>query len=354
MFNNILPKIIKNYPDRINWNAITSNPGFTMNMVDKYKHKFTNRSWHNLCANPYVDFNYIENLILTTNLYKINWSDLSGNINLPLWFIEKYHNKLSWNLISEFNANLNIEFIKKYAIYINFEMLSYNDYIDINIIIYLVEHDTYSKYLNWAGISRNINLPVNFIEEHFNKLNKKYLIMNHNLSFNKINYLISNWDKEDNDEFTSGVNWFEFIGRCKLTTDLLEKYHDEIFDSMLGFDPDIMCSNITFTKEIYEHLIDIRYDHVINLDIMSENPNIDMQFVDEFNDYLNFDELCYNQFNYHPYIFIKNKNIYSKKIEIELNKEIDNRKIRKEIQNNKIIYELCIHEFKMRLRDLSR
>lgn len=329
--NNTLAKIIKQYHNRVDWGIITLNPGFLPSMISKYSSYFNILSWRYLSANP----NLTDDIIYMF-FNKLDMDYLSMNPNLSLQFIEKYSNLLDWHKIVEYNANLTIEFIKKYISKININKdLSRNYNICIKVLEYFINHKVHGPKFDWILLSSRPDLPLWFIEKYKNKIDIPSIIGNENLVVEKIEEIIANF---------SNINWIQISTKSILTFEFIKKYRNKLYWPNLLYNPSIDL------EIIFEILKDIDLCEYLHPVCLSLSPNIKYEYLEK-TEHIHFPEISRNQFNYHPYLIKKYKKWYNNMLLIQLPIEIEFRNIKKQIKYYKNIYDCCIHEFKMHLRD---
>lgn len=167
---------------------------------------------------------------------KETYKNLSQNIHLPLWFIEKHANKMNWRMVSMFNGYLTIEFIKKYQQKIDFYSLSSNKNIDMSII-----NEFQSKLSPRTSIWANPHITVEFIEKNIQH-----------------------------------VVWYLLIRNPNLTLDLYKKYADKFLRADI-----LIFSNLPIVTYYVKNLIEIKQDELNDYSLelignmLSQNDNID-------------------------------------------------------------------------------
>jgi hypothetical protein len=104
---------------------------------------------------------------LEANLEKIQWSALSQNPNIPAEFFEKHVKRLleanAFEGLAE-NRNIPIEFFEKQTRYVDRTSILANCKLSRN---YLERH---LADLDWSAVSKNPSTPVEFLEDHLDKI----------------------------------------------------------------------------------------------------------------------------------------------------------------------------------------
>ena len=186
-----LEEMIKKYPKRLDWDAISQNDNFTVEMIEKYMDKPLNWEW--LSFNPNITIEWIEKYPDKP----WSWNGLSQAIYITIPIIEKYIDKWKWNEMAWANRYITIQIIEKYIdIWDWFELsLNYNftvemieKYADKWDWSCIVSHYKNIMYTDIAPIHQMYgivhqqirillpNLLKNILINH--GIGKKYLIMN--------------------------------------------------------------------------------------------------------------------------------------------------------------------------------
>jgi hypothetical protein len=187
------------------------------------------------------------------NIYKINWDALSKNRSIPFRFFEKHIDKINFKIFCKYQM-LESTFIEKYMDKIDFFALSSNQFIT---------HDMIEKYcikLNWKELCKNNSIPWKFLYRNIdiiieeNALAELYSheqipldhILRIELQFNKCTDLTP--------MLTKKKMTYEFIKKCQAH------------------------------KLITEH----------NFDHLWENPYLEIEFVRDYIDKVNWKKFCGN------------------------------------------------------------
>ena len=107
---------------------------------------------------PNANQGFLEELY-EKNINKIDWKTLSKNINISLVFFERYIDKVNFEIFCKYQ-NITIEFIEKYEPRINWKSLSSNKYITFKII------EKYCIRLNWKELCKNNSIPWKFLKRN--------------------------------------------------------------------------------------------------------------------------------------------------------------------------------------------
>lgn len=204
------------YLNKIDWEELFKYPEiirFYYNLMKKYKNS------NNILK------------LLEKNLVKINWDELSCNID-AIDILEKNINNINWDkLSSNYNA---IDILKNNMDKINWDELSLNK----NAIELLKKNP---NKINWKNISLNIK-AIDIIEKNLDKICFEYLSLNpeaiHILKLNidKINWDILSLNPKGLEiliNYTDNINW-ELIS---------------ISESIFKLNYDIMTKNFEFITE---------------------------------------------------------------------------------------------------------
>jgi len=314
----MLPKYLLNkYPnENLNWAAISSNPNITISFIKKYFKKilpyFNNLLRNNLNINiKFIEM--FEKYIITTstlqkclpekkNIWKQNWESLSANPNITFeivkhfsnepWeygyilkninitydmlpFFEKKLDKTSlyhWLLKNKHNLSLNIiekyidddffiyqlcyhnipfEILKKYPNK-NWDWLNISKHTDFTLE--MLEYFS-NKQLDWTAISCYTKIPLNIIKYNLNKPWDLYgLSLNIPFTFNFIKIIPK-----------TSIRWSRISELSNITLEFFEKYY-----------------------ESWSYHDDNSGDIGLNIDCLSENPNISLEIIKKYN-YLEWD-----------------------------------------------------------------
>jgi hypothetical protein len=191
---NITLNFIEFYIDKPwDWSYLSSNSIITMEFVEKYidkpwdlsllcqnenlnikmikKNSHINKIWEWILRNDNISRNVI--IYLMNNINKLNESEkmkLFMNKYVPIQFIDEYLSKNRYDRIYNYfkyiskNPNITMEFIDKYSEYIEWDLVSQNPNININII-----ESNIDRQWEWDFISRNPNITIDFIKKYPNK-----------------------------------------------------------------------------------------------------------------------------------------------------------------------------------------
>src|SRR6185437_1550633 len=134
LFDNIILHLAYEYPEKINWASISSNPNLTLEFIEK-------------------------------NIDKVNWQSLSRNPILTEEFIEKYEDRIDWIYLST-NSMLTEKIIDKYIDRLDLKNLSYNNSLTPEIL---------EKYIDekwdFGAIMEKKTTTLEFIDKHKDKFN---------------------------------------------------------------------------------------------------------------------------------------------------------------------------------------
>jgi hypothetical protein len=172
--------------DAIDWNILSQNPSITYNIIIKYE--------------KYINFNKLhlsrirDIRILDEFNERLNWRPLSTYVILTDEIITKYHKKFDIDALF-MNRSLKMWMVVKY----------YSKNINRKNISYLFEYCDYSysfidmnlHLVNWAAVSKNINLSMLVWKRYKKFLDKSCIFSNTNLTLDMmLNYLeFISWER---------------------------------------------------------------------------------------------------------------------------------------------------------------
>ena len=216
------------------WDIISCNKNININFILKYKDQQFN--WKHLSCHKNIT---IENILDTIYILPWKWTYISFNPNITIDFIKQYKNKINWDTLS-LNNYINLDIIDNNFPW-NFDYLSGNTNLTYNFI-----NKHINKNWNWNLISQNINIldsdKINYNFFSFNKnlteeliknnLNKNWnilgLILNEHISISFLFNYFNNYDLSNiscrNDFHINqlnliNINWKYFSGnhliKCK-------------------------------------------------------------------------------------------------------------------------------------------
>ena len=391
MFNNHFIKFIKKYPKKIDWTNIVAQENLTPKFIIENQGKFSNIGV--ILFHQCVSVEYIISCCERVHPSSTEWKSISMNPNwnftdqIHLEFLEKNINKLYCDILS-MNKTLTIDFLEKHREKNwNWELLIYHESLPQDLIdewflesffkygavswsriscCYVLSEkiiDEYADKVDWYNISKFHRLTTEFMKKYWNKFSVCSLMENKTLTKDLI------------DENIEKIMEIPAMYRSKIlrlpctTLDLIEKYFVES-KSYLSWQE--ISSNPNLTLEFVEK----NYDKM-NWEQLSYNCYLNVDIVRKYFDKLNYQPLIHNKFldfelieriaqkglifGYNPYFwknplnldpFVLNyhKKRYSQALETEIPLEI----LRREniiIAKNKNIYNLCIHEIKLNIRD---
>lgn len=328
----------------------------TEDFIEAYKEKIlhSEKSFTLLCDSPHISLKYILKNIDLYNFHigltldrkfpikildkyssvfnPVDWSTISKRYNLPIWFIDKYKDKLNWRLISK--KKLTYSFIKKYA--------------DKYPWVYAVQYNVmsarfmnyFSSYLRWELVFTSQNLSMHFIETHmqlikdksfrkiaivkYQRLTEKY--MEKYLDYFGINNLTKyqtfsrrfiekhkhdiSWymlDKYQSFSYTekfikryrkyirlSHLAWPDIINTSAVSPEFLEK-NKKYFS-----DIDRMWSYYCMNQKNLKYILDDKFieEHKQDLDwkAIAELQKLPAEFINKYLDYINIDCLKKNKY----------------------------------------------------------
>jgi len=397
MFNNHVLRLAREYPEKINWKSISYNKDLSLKFIEENYQKLEslifkydcvslnfinellarepiNFDWRLLLFNPNLDFRNQETLTFIENHFQEispHLDVLSFHPNLTENFVKRYLNQ-DWILfVLAENKNISPEFVMTYFPYkkywVNFSERSMlpEEFIDKyftklnwrNISSY--HHLTLEfmeKYLDWGecGIHDNLTLSIEIVEKYFGKINWKELSGNEELDLKiirKYHYLLD-WKKLSDNHYLDlsedldlieihqeEINWNAFSHSPYLTLGMVDKYKDK-------WNYDLLLGNQHLELEILEKYFNFNDPKIRKDQNVYRNHNLTFDFIKK-----------YNLINENiPYIWCldldeisrtKNLKKYSRALAAELPQEL----LRREIRQNQNIYNLCVHEIKLNIRD---
>jgi len=177
LFRNInVIKLLKNYPDKIDWCSLSSNPDAIQLLKTKYPDKI---DWNCLSLN--INIEAIE--LLKQNPKKIDWRQLSLNPNSEaLKLLKENPKKISWRILSDNSNPEAIDLLKTYPVH---KTLVYDD-LAMNVsdraIELLIENIDKLTDLGWHALSYNTNSKaIQLLKNNLDKIDDEC----RDLSYNK-------------------------------------------------------------------------------------------------------------------------------------------------------------------------
>ena len=251
LFQNINAiKLLKNYPDKIDWCSLSSNPDAIQLLKTKYPDKI---DWNCLSLNR----NPEAIKLLKQNPNKINWELLCYNSNdEAIELIKENPKKINWHYLSKNTNTKAIELLKENPKKINWCELTLNP--NSEAIKLLKENP---KKISWRILSDNSNPEaIDLLKTYPVHKTLVYDDLAMNVSDRAIELLIENIDK------LTDLGWHVLSYNTnskaiQLLKNNLNKLDDECRDLSYNKNPDIM---------------DLLKDnqHLIYWDGLSDNPNI--------------------------------------------------------------------------------
>lgn len=321
---NILEYLLEKYPDK-DWNicGILKNP----NTPEWYIHKYFDTHIEEDCFCVSINPHLTIDIIKRHDPKLFSWFHLSKHFNITLEIIE-LHPELPWNYTGiSLNPNLTIEFYRKYKDkewsfhYIssneamtpeiiknnpdfewNFRGLSVNRSITEEFVlenkdkdwemIYLSGNDAisgefferyipeFTEYIAWLlGIPANINTDMKFIERHIDKdISFEHISRHPKITIEFIEkYPDKLW------------NWFQLSRNQRITQKDVDEHPDWPWDlNGLSENPNIDLNKIKF-----------------NIQYVSVNAGLTLEFIERHIEQINFDELSSNWFLYKDSVYNK-------------------------------------------------
>lgn len=307
----IIECLIKEFPDKVNWNSIAKNRYVSIDFIEKYILDKTSyrlelmknynvfpsniAKWYGGCKifmkndllqikeNPNLDEhfvrwyfsdkcykfgNFLKVITLTTEEFEANWQymDLAEffrnyhKIDLIEHYLDLiiYYKDGSWCKIFEqnqiwnnigLNPNITVDFLEKYHSYMNWKYIRWNPNLTKEFIA------KYQLKIDWMSFICNTNIPYDYIEKYMEFIPKSCYPMIKNLPFSVISKYpeINCWDNPN------------------ITVDFIMENVDKVCRDKLSANPSL---TIEFIK---------RYENVLNWDILWQNSFITSTSRIEFN-----------------------------------------------------------------------
>ena len=218
--NDIAINILKENPNKINWDILSENP----NAIELLNDNIDKINWYSLSRNP----NAIK--LLKDYPEKIKWLQLSENSSaIPILKVNQI--KINWRKLSS-NPNA-IELLKKNKDKIDWNELSKNigafDIIKSNI-----------KKINWSNLSGNTNTNIiQLLNNYKDRIDWDIFSANPNA----IDIINENPDK---------INWYS-LSRNPNAIELLSKNPDKIKYKQLSNNPEIFIKDVKTNKRKVEY-----------------------------------------------------------------------------------------------------
>jgi hypothetical protein len=229
----------------------------------------------------------------TNRLVNLSEKDLEGKLSrarklqvfcskyfLPHTFIEKHldkFNELSWSAISA-SQRLSEDFVERHQDKINFDKV---------FTFYNLEESFIRKYSDRVSTARILatqKLSINYLDEIVNSQNIATMILTQRLNAGFINKHI---DKVKEYYDTCDDNnvlkiWYRILDEQKVGTKFIEKYA-EYFDEK--------CWNVLSEKQRMSQSFMIKNMDKVRLDRIRGNVKLDIDFIDNYGDILNWDNI---------------------------------------------------------------
>ena len=251
LFRNInVIKLLKNYPDKIDWGSLSSNPDAVKILKNKYPERI---NWDCLTLN--INIEAIK--LLKQNPKKINWKLLCYNSNdEAIELLKDKPKKINWSNLSS-NANIKaIELLKQNPKKIDWRQLSLNP--NSEALKLLKENP---KKISWRILSDNSNPEaIDLLKTYPVHKTLVYDDLAMNVSDRAIELLIENIDKLT-DLGWHALSYNTNSKAIQLLKNNLDKIDDECRDLSYNKNPDMM----DLLKE---------NQHLIFWNEISDNPNI--------------------------------------------------------------------------------
>lgn len=205
-------------------------------------------------------------------------------------FYELKPERWDWNYISQFGICLlpvhNGKYLRKYRDRLNFKLVSTRE--DINIDDNMVSSFIEENW-DWQALSSNpcTNITFDFIFKHREKeWNWSALSKNSTIKWNdtKLREILKD------PVIKAAISWDDVVAKRELHID------DTLIELMDGIDINWfeLSSNLSFTPSIKSLKRAIKEDANINWSALSKNHNIDLSFVREYRDFLDWKVLTSN------------------------------------------------------------
>lgn len=181
---------------------------------------------------------------------------------------KKIESCIMWDVLCEFKPDITLKFIKKIGVYTDYNGLSSNPHLDINII------RKFPNKLNWLDLSLKYkHFTIKIIEEFKSKIQFDYLSRNPYISLYIVNKFIKN------------LNLNSIIENNKNIDDnFIKIYNNEI-------DFNILSKNQYLSIDILEN-----YNSKLNLYFVSKyNQNITLDFVKNHIDKIDLNDVLNNK-----------------------------------------------------------
>jgi len=332
--NDSAMEFIQKHIKKVNWKELSNN----QNITEKFIKKHFNEKWDfaSLCYHTQLSIDFIIKFCfphLNKNCKRIIRYELSSRKDLSDEYIHKYKNYLQWNHISCYHT-LTIPFMNKYESYLiwdsdEFFNINYNRSLTLEII----EHPKYFSKWNWKTLSQDGHLDQKIIKKYHHKLDWSILRALSILILDDEMIQIIDLHKKE-------LNWESLSFNHNLTLEFVKKYHYHLF-------------------VIYNEYVDLEIlETDFNLNTIKDqlkrsllfNKNITLEFIEKYklSDLIDETPSFWGlDMNLNHVIQRKNLKKYSQALAAEIPQEINNRQIRK----NKNLYECCVHEIKLNVRD---
>jgi len=294
--------VIKNPDLPFNMSMVSRNLNIKWNHVIENIH--LNWDWDGLSRNSNIKIEHIislpekqwnwEFICYTCDIKKIQWHHIKDNPSLP-W---------KWNSLLQCD-NLPLEIIiniEKTGLITDWDLLSDN----VNLTMDFIEQHL-DKEWNWNSLSCHNNITFEFILKHYKNWMTSDIFYNPNITFEQIkNYKELNWNVISSQSFITWNhikenlhlpwNWKRVTFNKNITIEIIiNAFHSIEHLNYYDFDWDEINSNKKINSDIIKQNHDLPWDWKL----LSNNKNITWELLYEFpNQSWNYYNLLRNDFNY--------------------------------------------------------
>lgn len=272
MKNSILEEVLIN---SIDWDNISKKDNLSYNFIIKYK-KYIN--WYSIINNRHYNEKIFARCIDCIPLYKLITSR-----KLSEEFIEKYivTTDKYWEEISRFQ-NLSESFMDKYKDKLNWDMMMISQAMSEEFII------SHIDYINWKSLSiyKRDYLSADFLLKYKDKVHWDIIS-------DKYKY----FSNEDLEKLHDLILWDTYINKHYILEEIIDKYFDYFTD----------MGNLLYRRKLSEDFL-IKHQEKLGWDNISQFATLNSKFLTKYKYFVNWDLVIINN-----RVYMSTKGIYKLK-----------------------------------------
>lgn len=294
--------LMREFPDKVNWDAISKNDNVSVNFIEKY---FDKLNIAYILQNSNIFPEHIEKWFSEDEIKKF-YCSICHNPNLTNVFVRKYYIDRIYQDDNvdfyKFVKYSNAEFVSNYAGIINYMFFMKYKYIDLFDTCFKYQHwmQKFEKKNFWRTIGMNPNITPSFIEKYADKINWRQIRWNPSITKEFIDkyYLNFNWHSflfESNIPYEYCAQYLHMIGQFNYS--YINDLPLDIFEKNIGV-------NCWFHSNVDANFVENHITHV-NWIFLSQNPSLSMDLIRKYGFMLNWKFIWANSFNTAPPIYFQ-------------------------------------------------